>query len=76
LCDVTIRLDDGRAIHGHCSVMKGEPANPHNAEEIEGKFYALTQPVWGRDSARKLYRALLSLENAQDLRTFGAEFAL
>ena len=43
---------------------------------IEKKFYDLTVPVWGAERARKLYKALLALEHAADMREFGADFAL
>jgi 2-methylcitrate dehydratase PrpD len=76
LCDVVIRLKDGRAIHGRCEIMKGESRNPHRPEDVEKKFYDLIVPVWGARRAEKLYEALLRLEGAADLRTFGAGFAL
>jgi 2-methylcitrate dehydratase PrpD len=76
LCDVVIHLKDGRAIHGRCEIMKGEPRNPHRPEEVEKKFYDLTVPVWGAERASMLYKALLDLENTADLRAFGADFAL
>ncbi|HEX6003495.1 MAG TPA: MmgE/PrpD family protein, partial [Burkholderiales bacterium] len=33
-CDLKITLTDGTVLEGHCRVMKGEPANPHRAEEL------------------------------------------
>jgi 2-methylcitrate dehydratase PrpD len=76
LCDVVIHLVDGRAIRGRCEIMKGEPGNPHRPEDVEKKFYDLTEPVWGAGRARKLYEAILTLEQYADLRRFGADFAL
>ena len=76
LCDVVIHLKQGRAIRGRCEIMRGEPRNPHRPDEIEKKFYDLTVPVWGAERARKLYKALLELEHAADMREFGADFAL
>lgn len=76
LCDVVIHLKQGRAIRGRCEIMRGEPRNPHRPDEIEKKFYDLTVPVWGAERARKLYKALLELEHAADMRAFGADFAL
>lgn len=76
LCDVTLFFKDGRAIRGRCEVMKGEPANPHRPEEVERKFYDLTEPVWGSERARGLYAAFLRLEEIRDLRAFSAEHAL
>jgi 2-methylcitrate dehydratase PrpD len=76
LCDVVIHLNDGRAIRGRCEIMKGEPANPHRPEEVEKKFFDLVTPVWGAERAKKLYSGLLNLEQAEDCRAFGADFAL
>jgi 2-methylcitrate dehydratase PrpD len=76
LCDVVIHLKHGSAIRGRCEIMKGEPRNPHRPEEVEKKFFDLTVPVWGAERAKKLYEALLALEDTADLRAFGADFAL
>jgi len=76
LCDVTIRLIDGRVFEGRCEVMKGEPANPHRPEDVEKKFFDLTIPVWGGERSRRLYDALLSLESVPDMGKFGQGFAL
>jgi 2-methylcitrate dehydratase PrpD len=76
LCDVTIRLRDGRALEGRCEVMKGEPANPHRPEDVERKFFDLTTPVWGAERSRRLYDALLDLESVRDMGEFGRQFAL
>ena len=75
-CDVVVHLKDGRALSGHCEIMKGEAGNPHRPEEIEKKFFDLTTPVWGAARAEKLYAALLGLERAPDMSGFGADFAL
>jgi 2-methylcitrate dehydratase PrpD len=76
LCDVAIRLRDGRALEGRCEVMKGEPSNPHRPQDVERKFFDLTTPVWGAERSRKLYDALLSLESVPDMGEFGRDFAL
>ena len=76
LCDVAIRLRDGRTLEGRCEVMKGEPANPHRLEDVESKFFDLTTPVWGAERSRRLYDALLSLESVPDMGEFGRGFAL
>jgi 2-methylcitrate dehydratase PrpD len=76
LCDVAIHLQDGRVVRGRCEVMKGEPTNPHRAQDVEKKFYDLATPVWGASRADRLYKALLRLEDVPDLRAFGSDFAL
>ncbi len=71
ICDVVIHLRDGQAIRGRCEVMKGESANPHRTEDVEKKYFDLMTPVWGADRARKLYDAVLKLEDVADMRAFG-----
>jgi len=76
LCDVAIHLRDGETVAGRCEIMKGEPNNPHRPQDVERKFFDLTTPVWGAERARKLYAALLALEEVADMREFGRGFAL
>ncbi len=76
LCDIAIRLRDGRTLDGRCEVMKGEPANPHRLEDVERKFFDLMIPVWGVGRSRKLYDTLLSVESVPHMGEFGREFAL
>jgi 2-methylcitrate dehydratase PrpD len=75
-CDLAITLADGTTWEGHCTVMKGEPANPHRQEELEGKFFDLATPVWGKDVAEKLFDGLKNLENIPDFSTFADQFSL
>jgi 2-methylcitrate dehydratase PrpD len=76
ICDVAIQLRDGHEIRGRCEVMKGEPSNPHRAQDVEKKYFDLMSPVWGPEPARKLYDAVLALENVADMRAFGDRYAL
>ncbi|MDB5867530.1 MAG: MmgE/PrpD family protein [Betaproteobacteria bacterium] len=76
ICDLAIHLRDGSAVRGRCEVMKGEPANPHRAEDVEKKYFDLMSPVWGADRARKLYDAILALEEVADMREFADRYAL
>ena len=76
ICDVAIRFRDGNTIQGRCEVMKGEPSNPHRAEDVEKKYFDLMSPVWGPDRAQALYDAILALEDVADMRRFGERSAL
>jgi 2-methylcitrate dehydratase PrpD len=76
LCEVSIRLQGGRSLEGRCEIMKGEPGNPHRPEDVERKFFDLTNPVWGAERARKLYDAVLALESETDMAKFGRGFSL
>ena len=56
---VTIRivLRDGAAFEGGSRVTKGEPANPHKPEELQGKFFDLGEPVWGGSVTQNCLKA-------------------
>lgn len=75
-CDLAITLDDGTILEGRCIVTKGEPANPHRPEELEGKFFELGTPVWGRDTAQALFDGLSKLEQISDFAAFADRFPL
>ncbi len=76
LCDVHIRMKDGSTLSGRCEVTKGEPANPHQPVELEGKFLRLGSPVWGEASTRELYAACMQLEAIPDFRAFADGISL
>ncbi len=75
---VTVRIvmRDGAAHEGRCVVTKGEPANPHQPEELTAKFFDLGAPVWGKDVTQKLYDGLMRLEHLGDFRAFADPFSL
>ncbi len=75
-CDVRIVMKDGATHSGHCTVMKGEPANPHRPQDLEGKFFDLGTPVWGAEVTRKLYEGMMAVETIPDFAAFAAGFEL
>ena len=75
-CDLLITLADGTVLEGHCTVMKGEPANPHRPEELERKFFELGTPVWGEAVTKQLFEGLENLERIPDFGAFASDFAL
>ena len=76
LCDVILRMKDGATLTGRCEVTKGEPANPHQPAELEGKFFRLGTPVWGEAVTRKLYEGCMKIEAIPDFRAFAEPLAL
>jgi len=74
--DLTIHLNDGKTLHGHCEITKGESANPHSAEEIRKKFYQLAHPVWGESLARAVHELCMRVETISDLREASKDLAL
>jgi 2-methylcitrate dehydratase PrpD len=75
-CDLHIMLLDGRTWEGHCTMMKGEPANPHRPDELATKFFELGTPVWGGEVTKRLFDGIRNLENIPDFGEFAAEFSL
>jgi len=76
VCDLRIVLADGKALEGRCLIMKGEPANPHTAAELEGKFMQLGAPVWVEESSRRLLEGCLRVESVPDFGIFADGFNL
>jgi len=76
LCELRIVLRDGTVIEGRCTVMKGEPANPHRPEELRGKFFDLGTPVWGEPTTQKLFDGLMQVDDITDFGRFAAGFDL
>jgi 2-methylcitrate dehydratase PrpD len=76
LCDVVIRMKDGKTHTGRCEVTKGEPANPHQSADLEGKFFRLGTPIWGEPVTRKLYDGCMKLEGIADFRAFADSLVL
>jgi 2-methylcitrate dehydratase PrpD len=75
-CDLRIVLNDGRVFEGHCTVMKGEPSNPHKPEDLRNKFFELGRPVWGDARTRELFDGMMRLENIADFGAFTERFEL
>jgi 2-methylcitrate dehydratase PrpD len=75
-CDVTLVLKDGTNLVGHCEIMKGDPANPHQPEEVRQKYFDLTVPVWGEVRARRIYEICMRLDEEGALEELGAELVL
>jgi 2-methylcitrate dehydratase PrpD len=75
-CDIRIVMRDGTVHAGHCTVMKGEPSNPHSPEDLKGKFFELGVPVWGEGETRRLFEGLMGVEEIRDFRAFADGFVL
>ncbi len=62
----TIVTKDGRRLTHYVPVARGNPENPLPDDEIRAKFLDLAEPILGTRRARRLMRAVLSLEAAED----------
>ena len=59
---VAIQFRDGRRIEGETMTNRGDAADPYSPAEIVDKFMDLAAPVWSRDHARALHRAVDMLD--------------
>jgi hypothetical protein len=66
--DVRAVMRDGTAHDGHCRIMKGEPSNPHDPQQLRGKFFDLATPVWGPQTTGRLFQAYMTIESIPDFR--------
>ncbi|MDO8278529.1 MAG: MmgE/PrpD family protein [Burkholderiaceae bacterium] len=72
---LTIRMRDGTEHEGRCLVTRGEPANPHTAQELRDKFLELGAPVWGLSAARDLHEEFMHIEDVHNVRAFSANLS-
>lgn len=73
---VRITLKNGATHEGHCTITKGEPANPHTPADLTGKFFELGEPIWGKPVTQQLYDRLMKLEAIEDFRALAGELSL
>ncbi len=75
---VTVRIvmKDRAVYDGRCTITKGEPANPHTAADLSGKFFELGEPLWGRPVTQQLLEQFMKLEEVPDFRAFAGEILL
>jgi 2-methylcitrate dehydratase PrpD len=76
VCELRMVLEDGRALEGRCTLMKGEPGNPHPPQALERKFMELGTPLWGEPVAKRLLAGCLKIEDLPRFGQFSSEFEL
>ena len=64
---VTITSNDGKEHSTRVEVPKGDPRDPMTEDEIAVKFNALGGDVIGKDQCKKLQKAIMTLENADNI---------
>jgi 2-methylcitrate dehydratase PrpD len=69
-------MADGTCYEGHCVVTKGEPAKPHTADDLRGKFFELGEDAWGKATTQALFDGLMRLEKIENFQTFADKLAL
>jgi 2-methylcitrate dehydratase PrpD len=64
---VTVTMKDGTSHTAKTFLNKGDFEDPYSAAELESKYYNLTDPVWGRETAEALHTDLMRLEEIDDV---------
>jgi len=57
---VRITLKDGRELDAESFVNKGDLEDPYTAEELQEKYYGLTDPIWGHETAEKIHAKVMA----------------
>jgi 2-methylcitrate dehydratase PrpD len=65
--DVTVTTRDGGVHHARVDAPHGAPSDPVTNEELVTKFHALADRVTSRDRADAIERAVVGLENLDDV---------
>ena len=72
---VTVTMKDGTLHSAETFLNRGDFEAPYSASELDGKYYNLTQPVWGTKLAKALHTDLMRLEEIDDVNMMTARLA-
>jgi 2-methylcitrate dehydratase PrpD len=65
--DLSVTTRDGKTHHVHVQAPHGAPWDPVTNDELVTKFHALADRVTSRDRANAIERAVVGLENVDDI---------
>ena len=74
--EIRILMSDGKTHTGQCVITKGEPAKPHQPEELTAKFFELGEPIWGRAITQTVYDGLTNIEAIDRFAAFSDALSL
>ena len=64
---VALALKDGTELKAETFVNKGDFEDPYSPDDLLEKYYELATPVWGEDTARKVYTAVADMDGIPDV---------
>ena len=64
---VKVLLKDGGVRQAETYLNRGDFEDPYSAEDLEGKYYGLAEPAWGRERAAKIFETIKGLEGLADM---------
>ena len=62
LARVSIQLKQGEIYRSEPFIARGDPQNPLTTEQTKDKFYSLTRPVWGQQTAAEIDQMINQLD--------------
>ena len=64
---VALTLRDGTQLKAEAFVNKGDFEDPYSPNDLLEKYYELATPVWGDDTAEKIYTAVVNMDEMPDV---------
>jgi len=64
---VTLTLEDGSSLKAEAFVNKGDFEDPYAPEDLLEKYDELATPVWGKETAQKIYAAVGEIDEMEDV---------
>ena len=65
---VSVFFNDGQVLSHSTLTNRGDAEDPYNEEDIEQKFYEITERVWEKTKAEKIFKGTLDLSSTSDLK--------
>ena len=65
---VSVFFNDGKVLSHSTLTNRGDAEDPYNEEDIEQKFYEITERVWEKTKAEKIFKGTLDLSSTSDLK--------
>ena len=64
---VALTLKDGTQLKAEAFVNKGDFEDPYSPGDLLEKYFELATPVWGQDTAEKIYTAVANMDEMADV---------
>ena len=72
---IRVTMSDGKELDAETYSNKGDPDDPYSSEELQEKYYELTDPVWGHEVATEIYSNVMALEEKGNINQITAMIA-
>jgi 2-methylcitrate dehydratase PrpD len=64
---VRVTLKSGEKLEAEVSMNKGDFEDPYGPEDLEKKYFSLSDPVWGRAKAEQVRSLVMTVEKVKDI---------